>query len=295
MRHIRPDLFRGFLFLACIPLALIYTVSCTPTAQRPAGPAGDYFDATDLFEKGQVKQCIKFTEGLANSTPPTNYTDRARVLRVVVFSGEVKAFKELAEAYSKGWQKSKVPSARSDYGFQRQNNLEYGGEAALNLRVVAAHLFSGGELPKDLTLEVLYPRAEGPTVLVQLSRVVDGGGIDSAAQDALATDALRKGIDDALGEIVGGGRAAARTQLKAGPVKLDNFKFAIFLARQLEDAAGFFDRKHSFDPKKFKDLCGEATNLTNAALATLKGNPDKDKEKEVKKLQDEIKATLKSV
>lgn len=295
MRHLRPDRSRGFLFLVCIPLALIYVVSCAPTVLRPAGPAGDYFDATDLFAKGQVKQCIKFTEGLATSTPPTSYTDRARVLRVVIFSGEVKSFKELAEAYSKGWAKTKLPSARSDYGVQRQNTLEYGGEAALNLRLVAAQLLKDGELPKGLTLEAPYPRAEGPTVLAELSRVADGGGIDSAAQDSLATNSLRKGIDDTLGDIVGGGRAAARTQLKAGPVKLDNYKFAIYLARQLEDAAVLFDKKHSFDPKKFKDMCGEATEMTKAALATLKDNPDKDKEKEVKTLQDEIKATLKTV
>lgn len=268
--------------------------SCGPTVQRPAGPAGDYSDATDLFAKGNLKRCIEFSESLATSTPPTAYTDRARVLRVVIFSGQVKAFKELSEAYSKGWEKSKVPSARTDFGFQRQNNLEYGGEAALNLQLAASQLTKGGDLPKGLTLEAPYPTAEGPTVLTQLSRVVEGGGIDSGAQDALAVDALRKGIDDTLGEIVGGGRAAARNGMKAGPVKLDNYKFAIFLAQQLEIAAGMFDKKHSYDPEKLKTLCGTATDVTKVALTTLKDKPDKDKEKEVKKLQDEIKATLKT-
>src|SRR5579863_7592056 len=129
MSHVRPDRSGGFHLLVCIPLVLIFMVSCGPTTQRPAGPAGEYSDATDLFAKGNFKRSIQFSEGLATATPPTAYTDRARVLRVVIFDGEVKAFKELSEAYSKGWEKAKVPSVRSDFGFQRQNNLEYGGEA----------------------------------------------------------------------------------------------------------------------------------------------------------------------
>ena len=295
MKQSRPDRSGGFPYLVCILLALILTVSCGPTVQRPAGPAGDYSDATDLFAKGNINRCIQFTEGLATATPPTAYTDRARVLRVVIFTGQVKAFKELSEAYTKGWEKAKVSTVRSDFGFQRQNNIEYGGEAALNLQMVANQLAKGGELPKDLTLEAPYPTAEGPTTISQLSRVVDGGGIESGDQDAAALDALRKGIDDALGEIVGGGRAAARSAMKAGPVKLENYKFAIYLAKQLQNAAGMFDKKHSYDPAKFRALCATATDMTKAALATMKDNPDKEKEKEVKKLQDEIKASLKTV
>lgn len=295
MKITHPDRSGGFLRFVCISLAPILMVGCTPVAQRPAGPAGDYSDAADLFAKGNFKRCIQFSEGLATSKPPTSYTDRARVLRVVIFTGQVRAFKELSEAYSKGWEKSKVPSARSDFGFQRQNNLEYGGEAALNLQLVATQLTQGGELPKGLELEAPYPNAEGPTVLTELNRVVEGGGIDSGAQDTLAIDALRKEIDDTLGELVGGGRATARDKMKAGPVKLDHFKFAMLLAKQLENAAGMFDKKHSFDPEKFRGMCGEASEMTKVAQTTLKDNPDKDKGKEVKELQEQIKADLKTV
>ncbi|HLY63516.1 MAG TPA: hypothetical protein VKV95_22480 [Terriglobia bacterium] len=295
MREARPDRSGGFPFLVCIPLALIFTVSCGPSGQRPAGPAGDYFDATDLFAKGKIARCIQFSEGLATATPPTAYTDRARVLRVVIFTGQVKAFKELSEAYTKGWEKAKASEVRRDFGFQRQNSLEYGGEAALNLQMVANQLDKGGELPQGLTLEAPYPTAEGPTVITQLNRVVEGGGIDSGDQDAAAVDAQRKGIDDTLGEMVGGGRAAARSAMKAGPVKLDNFTFAIYLAKQLQNGASLFDKKHSYNPAKFRALCASATDMTKAAQATLKDKPDKDKEKEVKKLQDEIKASLKTV
>jgi hypothetical protein len=294
MNQIRSDYFRGSLSLACMTFVLIFLAGCGPTVQRPAGAAGDYFDATDLFQKGDFSRSIQFSEGLANSSPPTPYTDRARVLRTVIFSGQIKAYKELADAYSSGWGKTKDPHFRSEYGSQRQNNLQYGREAALNLDQVAIQLTKGGSIPKDLTLEAPYPTSEGPVVMAQLNRVRDGGGIESVDQDAAAIDAQRKGIDDTLGEIVGGGRAAARSALKAGPVKLDNYKFAIFLTKQLENGAGIFDKNHLHDPEKYRTLYREADEVAKAALATLKDNPDKDKEKEIKKLQDQIKTSLKN-
>jgi len=294
MRLHRPEYSLRFHRFACLTFALIYLAACGPTVQRPAGPAGDYSDATDLFAKGKISRAIQFSEGLANASPPNPYTDRARVLRVVIFSGQIKSYKELAEAYSAGWEKTKDPNFRSQFGAQRQNNLQYGVEAALNLNQVAGQLTKGGTLPADLALEVPYPAAEGPTVIVQLNRVKDGGGIAAGDQDAAAMDAERKGIDDALGEIVGGGRATARNALKSGPVKLDSYKFAIFLVKQLQNGAGMFDKKHLHDPEKYRRLYGEANEAAKAALAALGDKPDKEKAKEVKKLQDEIKVSLKS-
>ncbi|MHB8653840.1 MAG: hypothetical protein ACYDA9_08175 [Terriglobia bacterium] len=294
MNLLRPDYSRGFHSFACLTFALIFLSGCEPTIQRPAGPAGEYSDATDLFEKGKFGQAIQFSEGLANDSPSTPYTDRARVLRIVIFSGQIKAYKDLADAYSSGWEKTKDPQFRSEFGAQRQNNLQYGVEAALNLDQVAGQLTKGGTLPKDLTLEAPYPAAEGPTVVAQLNRVRDGGGIPSGEQDAAAIDAQRKGIDDTLGEIVGGDRATARSVLKAGPVKLDSFKFAIFLTKQLENGAGMFDKKHMHDPEKYRRLYGEADEAAKAALAALGDKPDKEKAKEVKKLQEDIKASLKN-
>ena len=294
MNLLRPDYFRGFHSFACISFTLIFLSGCGPTIQRAAGPAGEYSDATDLFEKGKFGQAIQFSEGLANASPPTPYTDRARVLRIVIFSGQIKAYKDLADAYSSGWEKTKDPQFRSEYGAQRQDNLQYGVEAALNLDQVASQLTKGGAIPKGLTLEAPYPAAEGPVVVTQLNRVRDGGGIPSGDRDAAAIDAQRKGIDDTLGEIVGGDRASARSALKAGPVKLDGFNFAIFLTKQLENGAAIFDKKHMHDPEKYRTIYREADDVAKAALAALGDKPDKEKEKEVKKLQEEIKTSLKN-
>ena len=92
---------------------------------------------------------------------------------------------------------------------------------------------------------------------------------------------------------VGGGRAKARTALAAGAVKIGGVDFALFLGHQLLEGASIFDRQHYNDYQKFKLIANEGDETVQAALALLKENPDKDKEKEVKKLDAAIKAAVK--
>ena len=61
------------------------------------------------------------------------------------------------------------------------------------------------------------------------------------------------------------------------------------------EGASFFDRWHSRDPLKLRTVCNEAYEAVKAADALLKETPDKDKENQVKKLEDQIKTTLKNV
>lgn len=280
------------IFSVALMLALL--VSCEPPQPRPTGAARTYEDAKDMFRKGRFDRALEFTDELATASPPNAFTERARLLRVVVFSGQVKGHKELAEAYTKGVETTQNPRFKAEYGRLRHDSLQYGSKLALGLGEVANQLTQFGTLPKELTLEAPYPTTEGPMVLTQLNRVVDGGWIEPEEQEAVQLDAQRKGINDALAEVLGGDRSKARAVLTGGPVKLDGADFAFYLARQLLAGASLFDRKHMRDSQKLKLLCNEADEATKAALALLKDNPNKQKEKEAKKLQDQIKTALKN-
>ena len=94
---------------------------------------------------------------------------------------------------------------------------------------------------------------------------------------------------------MGGDRAKARAALQAGPVKLDGVAFAIYLDKGLLDGAEMFDNKHQQDPDKLKTLCTLADGIAQQALALLKETPNKDQEKEIKKLQDDVKQMEKRV
>jgi hypothetical protein len=275
-------------------LSFVFLLACTPPVERPKGPAADYAEAKDVFKKGRLDRVINLTDGLAETKPPDQYALQARVLRTVVFSGQIKTFDNMADSYQKGQKAVRQAGYAANYRRARQDALQMGGNSALGLGEVAQQFIADGSLPKELVLDAPWPEAEGPEVVEQLKRVRDGGRISPEDQDAAALAASRKGIDDALAEIVNGDRAKARTALAAGPVKLNGVDFAIFLDQQVLSGAKMFDGSHLQDPEKLKTMCGLAESITQQALALLKESPNKDQEKAVKKLQGEIKKTMRT-
>ena len=288
-----PLRFHGVLVVLLATLALI--LSCSAPVPKPTGPAADYQDAKDMFKRGRFDRALEFTDGLASAVPVTKFTERAQVLRVVIFTGQVKSYKELVDAYTKGADKTKNPHFKAAYETLRHDNMQDGMRAALGLAETAHQLLEGGKVSKELILEAPYPSVEGPLEVADLGHVREGGWIEPDHQESAAIDSLNKGVDDALAEAVSGDRSKVRNALASGSTTISGLDFALFLGNQLVEAASFFDRRHSRDPLKFRTVCNEAYEAVKAADALLKETPDKDKENQVKKLEDQIKTTLKNV
>jgi hypothetical protein len=281
--------------LVVLLASLALTLSCSPPVERPTGPGGDYQDAKDMFKRNRFDRALEFTDGLASATPATKYSERAQVLRAVIFTGQVESFKELVDAYTKGADETKNTHFKAEYDRLRHDNMQDGMKAALGLAETAHQLLEGGKVSKELTLEAPYPSVEGPQEVADLARVRAGGWIEPDHQDAAAIDSLNKGIDDALAEAVAGDRSKARSALASGSTQISGLDFTLFLGNQLVEASSMFDRKHSRDPLKLRTVCNEGYEAVKAAETLLKETPDKDKEKQVKKLEDQIKTALKSV
>jgi len=168
-------------------------------------------------------------------------------------------------------------------------------KAGLGLAETAHQLLEGGKVSKELTLEAPYPSVEGPLEVADLAHVREGGWVEPDHQDAAAVDSLNKAIDDTLAQAVSGDRSKARSALAAGSTQVNGLDFTLFLGNQLLEAANLFDRKHGSDPVKLRAVCNEGFEAVRAADSLLKETPDPDKEKQVKKLEDQIKTTLKHV
>ena len=275
-------------------LLLSFLTACSAPVQRPTGPALQYDDAKDMFKRGRFDRTLEFTGSLARMVPPGPYTERARILQVVVYSGMMQAYKNLAEAYTKGAQETKNTRFQAEYKRITNDVLRTGAQSALGLGETAHLLTEGGQISNELILEAPYPTTEGPFEVAYLVKVRGGGWIEPDQQDSAAVDAQRKGIDDALAAIVGGDRPKAQSALAAGPVKLSGVDFGMYLGRQLVDAASFFDRKHLRDYPKFRTLLTAADEAASAAQGLLKQSPNSEKDKAIKKLQDQIKAAIKA-
>ncbi len=289
-----PPLSRSGAFLL-VASSLTLMVGCSSPGPKLTGPARSYAEAKDAFDKGNFDRAVELTDKLAYSVPPNELTERARVLRAVILSGTVNAYKELADAYEKGAQKAKEAAVRAEYRRLRQDNFQIWSKRALALGEVAQQLTTGGTISKEFTLEAPYPATEGPATIPQLNRVMEGTTIGPEDEEVAAADARRKGVDDALAEILGGDRSKARAALTAAPAKLSGVDLALFLARQLLVGAEAFDRKHGDEPTKFMALHARSQEAVKAALAQLKENPNSDREKEAKKLQDRLKSAMKTI
>jgi len=281
--------------LVVLLASLALTLSCSAPVPKPTGPAADYQDAKDMFKRNRFDRALDFTDRLASATPATKFTERAQVFRVVIFTGQVKSYKELVDAYMKGANETKNTHFKAEYKRVHQDNMQYGMRAALGLAQTAHQLMEGGKISKEVVLEAPYPSIEGPPEVADLATVRMGGWVEPDKQEIVAVDSLNKGIDDALAEAVSGDRAKARNALASGSTTISGLDFTLFLGNQLLEAASMFDRKHSNDPVKLRTICNEGYEAVKAGENLLKETPDQDKEKQVKKLEDRIKATLKSI
>ena len=294
MLYSHPSSFRIARLINVIVIAAAILVSCSQPVQKPTGPAGAYNDAKDMFKRGRFDRALEFSYSLSTASPPTEFTERARVLRAVIFTGQFKSAKELSDTYGEGADKTKNSQFKATYQRQHHDTLIYAAKAALGSAETAHQLITNGVIAKVLTLDVSFPTTEGPLEVADLKRIKEGGWVEPDQQEAAAADSLRKGIDDALADVVSGDRSKARNALLAGSTQLSGVDFALFLARQLADGAVVFDRKHSRDSMKLKTLCDEGSEALKAALALLKDQPDKGKELEAKKLQERFKTILKN-
>jgi hypothetical protein len=275
-------------FLITLLLGMLLTVSCE-APKAPAGPASQYADAQDAFKRGDYDRVLDITDEMAGVSASSAYAERARVLRSIIYSARIRSSLQLADAYAAGEKSTRNSRFKTRFEELRQDAATIAARTALDLGQTVHDLLKAGTQPQEFTLEASYPDVEGPAEIPQLERVKQGAWIEPDEQDAAALAARRKAVDDVLADALGGGRDKARAALAAGSAKIPGLDFTLFLTRQLLYGARALDRKHYNDFQKFKLIADEAEETAGKARDYLKAQPDKTKEKELKKLLDQIK------
>lgn len=276
------------LWVPALLLTLLFT-ACSPSVAPLKGPGVDYEQAKVMFKHGNMDRALSLTDTMASGKASSPDTLKARVLRAVIYSSRIKAYKELADTYAKGSKAAQKPQSVSSYSSRRSNAMQYGSEAALNLGEIILEFTSVPAFPKELTLDAPWPSVQAPQTVDALSRIRIGAWVPEDVQDGAATDVQHKAVDDVLGELVGGGRTKAQAAMEAGPVKLSGLDFAFFVEKQMVDGLALFGPKYLASPGQLKTLCGVADRLVPTIETMLKEKPDKAKETELKKLQKQIK------
>ena len=270
-------------------LLTLFLAACSSSVAPPKGSGVDYQQARMMFKQWNLDRVLSLTDAMASGNAKNPDTLNARVLRAVIFSGRIDAYRDLADVYKKGSQAASKAQSVTSYNRRQSNAMQYGSEAALNLGEVAMEFTSMPEFPKELTLNAPWPSVQAPQVIDSLGRIRRGIWVPEDVQDNAGVEVQRKAIADVLAEVVGGDRNKAQTAMEAGPVKLDGLDFALFLEKQMVEGLELFGPKYLANPGQLKTLCGVAERLYPPIEAMLKEKPDKAKEAEFKKLQKQIK------
>jgi hypothetical protein len=266
-----------------------FLMACSSSVSPPRGPGYDYQQAKLMFKQGNLDRVLSLTDSMASGGSTTPEALKARVLRAVIFSGRIDSYKDLADTYQKGSQIATKAQSVTSYNRHRSNAMQYGSESALNLGEIIMEFTSKPEFPKEVTLDAPWPSVEGPQAVDNLARIRRGVWVPEDAQEAAGLDAQRKALDDVLADLAGGDRSKAKTAMEAGPVKIDGLDFALFLEKQMVDGLTLFGPKYLANPGQLKTLCDVAKRLVPPIETMLKEKPDKAKEAQLKKLQDQIK------
>jgi hypothetical protein len=246
-------------------LALILMAGCSSSTPKLTGPGVSYQNAKDFFSRGHS----------------ANYEHALDTLATL--------------SYEKGSDKAREPGVKSEYADLYRDTSRRAGEISLVFAETAMRLTKGGQIPKGLTLDAPYPITMASVSSATLDKVEIGEKIGEYEQSEAALGASGMGIAKALSEVVGGDTDTVKSKMNAGPVPLDSARFGLFLANELASSASLFDKKHIYDPGKYKQLVGLAQAAGQAVEAALKESPDPDTEKHLKELDDQLKAGLKAL
>lgn len=288
---------RGYTAYTLLPflIAIALVTSCSPPVEKPRGAAAIYDNAKQTFAKGHYDKALEVLDDLNDADPPNAYTDRARVLSAIILSGEVNGYKEVADAYAKGAEKTKDRNDKVEFSRQRTDNILRCSKLALGLGQVTMQLTKGGTLPKELMLEAPYPTSESPVSMPVLNKVRDGLKIGRDDEEQVELDAPRVGVADAIAEALRTDRDKAKSKMNAGPINLDKGDFALYLSNAVLTAASIYDPKHGNDPAKFKTLADIASGSMNIAATSLRSDSDPAKTKRLKTLQAQLKDSDKTL
>ena len=266
-----------------------FLMACSSSVSPPTGPGYDYEQAKLMFKQGNLDRVLSLTDSMASRGSTSAEALKARVLRAVIFSSRIDAYKDLADTYEKGSQIATKAQSVTSYNRHRSNDMQYGSESALNLGEIILEFTSTPEFPKEVTLDAPWPSVEGPQDVENLSRIRRGVWVPEDAQETAGIDAQHKALDDVLADLAGGDRSKAKTAMQAGSIKIDGLDFALFLEKQMVDGLTLFGPKYLASPGQLKTLCDVANRLGPPIEAMLKEKPDKAKEAQFKKLQNQIK------
>ena len=278
----RRELLTGAVFAAIGSTLVSCSESGGPTPPRTGTPAYYFQNAKDAYAKGDFMKALDWLDKITKANK-NEYTERAWTFQLLLRSGLLSGYKELADNYEYGQRSTKT----NPTPFIKKVT-EYRSTAsrmALPLGEQYAAYQKSGPGP-NAAIDFPFPAAGSTTKPAQLSKIAQGLVPDDDSVAGALKDMLARGVVLALCQLVGAKEDASkgRAALQTLPLELPRSAFELLMARTLHEAAQLHGRKLSGDPRVQEFLCQQA----NAALKAVTDSSD-----DTKKLKADVDKELK--
>jgi hypothetical protein len=259
-----------------------------PKAAR-GSPEYSYSEAKRAVAEVKYEKAISLAGDVQTKFPDSDYAGKARILRIVLFAGLSEGYKNIADAYISGFEKSiRNPGLlrSTAFDYYRKQKTE-----ALGLYETASYFLKNFSEKTSYDLDCEFPKKD-VTDNTRLNEIRQGNILDSDQRRVAEEDELQNGVIRSLAAFVGasGDRAKARKLLASGPRPLDHAEFLVILGRTFMDNQKLFGRSALNDTQNFRQFYQKASECTNLALKILKQKPNKGLQIQADQLEAEIKA-----
>ena len=270
----------GTLLAAAVLSAVSCSDSAGPPPLRTGTPAYYFQTAKDAYAKGDYLKATEWLDKITKSTK-NEFTGRAWTFRLLLESGLIAGYTELAENYEYGRRSNKdnpTPFIKKV--------TEYRGMATRMTMPFAEHYAEYVKSAPDSSVEIdfPFPAAGTTTKPQQLSNIAQGRAPDEGSVDSALRGMLSRGVVTAICDTLGAKDDAAkgRAALQTLPAKVPRSAFELVLAKALYQSALLHGSKFSGAPGVQEFLCqqglsalGSVTDTGKEAKA-LKANLEKE-------------------
>jgi hypothetical protein len=265
----------GTLLLSCFILG-----SCSGDNGPEQGTPAFYWAAAK--ETFAAKDYTKTMDHLEKLTASDNeFSARARPWLLVLTSGMVRGYMDLADSFDAGVHANK----NSPTEFRRRINAYRGEGNRLTLEFV--EVFDKFQKGKDDPVPIAFPFPTGSAAPVpQLAKAAAGMMLQPGELEPAEKRALERGVLLAGCEASGAPEDPAKAQelLRPGTLQVPRSAFVTVMAGRLYDESRLYGARQIDDPQKMKMLCSRA-------LDALKTVPET---KQTKELGSKISKSLKT-
>jgi hypothetical protein len=258
-------------------MLLMVLVSCTsgPMPPAPGTPAFYWGAAQETFLAGDY---LKTSEHLGRLARPENeYTARAKVMRLVVTTGLMQGYKDLAEQYEYGARANKA----NPTPFRKRVSANRGLATRYAMQVSEGYAeFRKGHSGSEVALAFPFPARGAMGMAPQMPKVAQGTLLPEADLESAQIAMLQRGVLMAVCRAAGasGDAPKAKELLKAPPLNVALNAFQFGMAESLFEASALFGELKANLPEAEDQMLRQAAEAVALAPA---GKPASELKKKI--------------